>query len=42
MNDEDYICTKYDKKWLCPSSNDNLSCKDCLYSFLKSSYYDKK
>ena len=35
MNDEDYLCEKYPSKWLCPPMNDNLPCKDCLYSILK-------
>lgn len=30
----EYVCTKYKQKWLCPTSNDNLDCKDCIHSRL--------
>ena len=33
----DYRCDKYGKdspKWLCPVENDNLDCKDCIWSSL--------
>ena len=30
----EYVCTKYESKWLCPPSNDSLDCEDCVYSKL--------
>lgn len=31
----EYYCLKYKHKWLCPPTNDNLNCEDCLYSTLQ-------
>lgn len=30
----EYVCTKYEHKWICPRENDNLDCKDCIHSYL--------
>lgn len=30
----EYKCLKYERKYLCPPMNDNLDCKDCIYSSL--------